>query len=87
MQYTALKPTISTTVVSSDQAVDGRDRSFVHSERSTLAWVTRWSARYGGSNIFAKLDLPPTDTDHRRVLASAGRLAVSVGGCEGDLTR
>ena len=21
------------------------------------------------SNIFAKLDLPPTDTDHRRVLA------------------
>src|SRR6266545_2693713 len=41
--YSAPKPTISTAAASSDQALDGSERSLVHSERITLAWVTRRS--------------------------------------------
>jgi hypothetical protein len=44
-EYSAPMPTVSTAAASSDQALDGRVRSLVHSERITLAWVTRWSPR------------------------------------------
>ena len=43
--YSAPMPTISTAATSSDQALEGRVRSLVHSERITRAWVTRWSSR------------------------------------------
>jgi hypothetical protein len=41
-EYSTPKPTTSATVLSSDHAVDGWVRNLVHSERSPLAWVTRW---------------------------------------------
>jgi len=46
-QYSAPNPTIRTTAASSDQAVEGTERSLVHSERTTRAWVTRWPVAAG----------------------------------------
>jgi hypothetical protein len=43
-QYSAPNPTIRTTVTSNDQALEGSERSLVHSERATRAWLTRWAA-------------------------------------------
>jgi hypothetical protein len=40
-EYSTPKPTMRATVASSDHAVDGWVRNLVHSERTTLAWVTR----------------------------------------------
>src|SRR4029450_3279322 len=47
-QYRTPKPTIETTVTSSDQAVEGSERSLVHSEWTTRAWLSRWAAGLGG---------------------------------------
>jgi hypothetical protein len=38
--YASPTPTTSATVASRHQTVDGRERSFVHSERMTRSWLT-----------------------------------------------
>src|SRR5215213_4054795 len=43
-----IRPVAYSPVTSSDQAVEGSERSLVHSERTTRAWLTRWVAEPGG---------------------------------------
>lgn len=58
----APRPIVSATAMSSAQAVERREVSFVHSERSTRAWVTA----IGRSIVAAVMLLPPRVSGTRR---------------------